>query len=92
MCLRKMVIAVSLLIMAVLAFLVLTGFTSSRNTANSVSILLQKEVALREVEVSTWETANAVFYYLRDPSEISKQEYLKQLQDVGNYLASSAIA
>jgi len=43
------------------------------------------EQTIREVEVSVWETSNAVFYYMTDPSEISLQEYKKQQKDVDKF-------
>lgn len=43
---------------------------------------LLKEEALREIEVTVWETCNAVMYYLNRPSEISSNEFESQIQDM----------
>lgn len=47
---------------------------------------LPMEQAIREVEVSVWETANSIFYYMIEPSAISLEEYKKQLKDVKNFM------
>ncbi len=47
---------------------------------------IQREQAIREVEVSLWETANAIFYYMNYPSAVSLEEYRKQLLDVENFM------
>ena len=47
---------------------------------------LLMEQAIREVEVSIWETANAIYYYMTDPTLTSLKEYKKQLLDVEEYL------
>jgi len=62
------------------------GLTSAKQTTASYRLLLEKELALRQVEVSIWEAANAVYYFVRDPSELPKQEYSKQLKDVEEYI------
>ena len=48
---------------------------------------LLKEQAMREVEVSIWETANAIFFYLTEPQESALEEYRLQLEDVEAFLA-----
>jgi len=52
-----------------------------------LNVELPMEQAVREVEVSVWETSNALFYYMLEPSAISLEEYKKQLKDVANYMA-----
>lgn len=52
-----------------------------------VAVELPMEQAVREVEVSVWETANSIFYYMVEPSAISLEEYKKQLKDVENFMA-----
>ena len=47
---------------------------------------IQREQAVREVEVSVWETCNAIFYYMTEPSAISLEEYHKQLIDVEHFM------
>jgi len=56
-------------------------------TRKVLDVELSMEQAVREVEVSIWETANAVFYYMLEPSAISLEEYKKQLKDVEDYMA-----
>ena len=60
------------------------GKTAARKV---VDVELPMEQAVREVEVSVWETANAIFYYMVEPSAISLEEYKKQLKDVENFMA-----
>ncbi len=52
-----------------------------------IEIEMQMEQLVRELEVSVWETANAVFYYLVEPSKTAAEEYNKQLGDVKNFTA-----
>lgn len=46
---------------------------------------LAKEQFVREIEVSIWEAANAVYYYTRAPKELSLKEYKKQLKEVEHF-------
>jgi hypothetical protein len=63
--------------------------SASRETGSGRKLLnieLPMEQAVREVEVSIWETSNAIFYYMVEPSAISLEEYKKQLKDVENFM------
>jgi len=60
---------------------------SNAGTKMVLSKELPMEQAIREVEVSIWETANAVFYYMVDPQETALEEYKKQLKDVETFMA-----
>ena len=51
-----------------------------------LKIELPMEQAVREIEVSIWETANAIFYYMVEPSATSMEEYKKQLKDVEKFM------
>jgi hypothetical protein len=55
--------------------------------AKVIEIEVQMEQLVRELEVSVWETANAVFYYLVEPSKTAAEEYKKQLGDVKDFTA-----
>ncbi len=60
----------------------------SRESAGARKILdieMPMEQAMREVEVSIWETANAIYYYLVYPSVTSLEEYKSQLKDVEKF-------
>lgn len=65
-------------------------FFGSSKGAEKAKSLLEKELpmeqALREVEVSIWETSNAVFYYMLYPSMTSLGEYRHQLTDVTEFM------
>lgn len=52
-----------------------------------LAIEIPMEQAVREVEVSVWETSNAILYYMAKPSRIALEEYKKQLLDVENFMA-----
>ena len=47
---------------------------------------LPMEQTVREIEVSIWESANAIFYYMVEPSATSLEEYKKQLKDVEKFM------
>jgi len=49
--------------------------------------LIKKEQAVREVEVSLWEIANAVNLYIKTNSQEDKDEYLKQIREVDEYFS-----
>lgn len=51
-----------------------------------IEVEMPMEQTIREVEVSIWETANAVFYYMIEPSKIALEEYKKQLKDVEKFM------
>ena len=48
---------------------------------------MSMEQSVREVEVSIWETSNAIFYYMSKPSKTALEEYKKQLVDVEEFMA-----
>ena len=51
-----------------------------------LAVELPMEQAVREIEVSIWESTNAIFYYMTDPSATSLSEYRKQLKDVEAFM------
>lgn len=63
-------------------------FRQHGSSSNTQTIIpeIQREQAVREVEVSIWETANAIFYYMVEPSAMSLEEYRKQLLDVKQFM------
>jgi CHASE3 domain sensor protein len=83
------------IIVAILVVVIVAGGTVGYSTINKdktsvraiVDVELPMEQAVREVEVSVWETANSIFYYMVEPSAISLEEYKKQLKDVENFMA-----
>lgn len=52
----------------------------------ALNVEMSMEQAVREVEVSIWETANSIFYYMLEPSAVSLEEYKKQLKDVEEFM------
>ena len=82
------------LILVVLLVVIFGGgilgyFAISKERAKLDKILkveLPMEQAVREIEVSIWETANAIFYYMLEPSATSLEEYKKQLKDVEKFM------
>ena len=52
-----------------------------------LSVEMPMEQSVREVEVSIWETSNAIFYYMSKPSKTALEEYKKQLVDVEEFMA-----
>jgi len=83
------------IIVAVLVVVIVAGGIFGYSAINKnktsvrkiVDVELPMEQAVREVEVSIWETANSIFYYMIEPSAISLEEYKKQLIDVENFMA-----
>ena len=64
-------------------------FGKNRGAEKAKSLLEQElpmEQAIREVEVSIWETSNALFYYMVHPSKTSLEEYKRQLDDVDEFM------
>lgn len=63
---------------------------SLRKKGNRLDKLLHlyipMELAAREIEVSIWKTANAIFYYMTEPSATSLRGYRKELKDVKEYM------
>ena len=51
-----------------------------------LTVEMPMEQSIREVEVSIWETANAIFYYMVKPSKIALEEYKKQVKDVEKFM------
>lgn len=86
------------IIVAVLVVIIIAGGIFGYSAINKyktgvrkiVDVELPMEQAVREVEVSVWETANSIFYYMVEPSAVSLEEYKKQLKDVENFMAKYA--
>ncbi|MCQ9206713.1 MAG: MCP four helix bundle domain-containing protein [Omnitrophica bacterium] len=51
-----------------------------------LDVEMPMEQSVREIEVSMWETTNAIFYYMLEPSAISLEEYKKQLKDIEEFV------
>lgn len=70
------------------------GFLSANKYRTTVITIIDTELpmeqAVRETEVSVWETANSIFYYMIKPSAVSLEEYKKQLRDVENFMTKYA--
>lgn len=79
--LRPMITVVMTFILA----LQLTACSDADAKIESLKIALEKEQSVREIEVSIWETASAVYFYLVYPSKMSLEEYKKQLADVKKF-------
>jgi hypothetical protein len=54
----------------------------------ALKVEIPMEQAVREVEVSIWETSNAIFTYLTEPNATSLMEYKKQVNDVHEFMAN----
>ena len=52
-----------------------------------LKVELPMERTVREIEVSIWESANAISYYMIEPSATSLGEYKKQLKDVEEFMS-----
>ncbi|MCP4650488.1 MAG: hypothetical protein GY853_10470 [PVC group bacterium] len=52
-----------------------------------LAVEMPMEQSVREVEVSIWETSNAIFYYMSKPSKTALEEYKKQIIDVEEFMA-----
>ncbi|MCP3682223.1 MAG: hypothetical protein GY861_05975 [bacterium] len=81
---------ISAVLLVILIAVGLRGFAISKEIDTAKILLdveLPMEQVVREVEVSIWETANSIFYYMIEPSAISLEEYTKQLKDVENFMA-----
>jgi hypothetical protein len=81
------------IISAILLIIVIAGSLQYFAVSTEIDALktvldveLPMEQAVREIEVSVWETANSIFYYMIEPSAISLEEYKKQLKDVENFM------
>ncbi len=64
-------------------------FGKNKGAEKAKSLLEQElpmEQAIREVEVSIWETSNALFYYMVRPSKTSLEEYRNQIADVNKFM------
>ena len=75
----------AVIIVSILGFYIVAR--EKNRIAKEMKIELQVEHLVREIEVSVWETANAVFYYLVKPSKTAAEEYRKQLGDVKDFTA-----
>ena len=86
---KKTSILVSLLIVVIIIGILGCYLISreKRRIAQILAVEVQKEQAVREIEVSIWETSNALFYYLVEPSKTAAEEYRKQLGDVREFQA-----
>lgn len=81
-------------ILAVLLVVVIVGgalgYLAVSKRESATRGVLEKELpmeqAVREVEVSIWETANSIFYYTAEPSAMALEEYKKQLKDVEEFM------
>ena len=86
------------IIMVVLVVIIIAGGILGYSAINKyktdvsriVNVELPIEQSVREVEVSVWETANSIFYYMVEPSAVCLEEYKKQLKDVDNFMAKYA--
>lgn len=83
----KMISAVLLIVVLAIVLQYFTVRKEANAAQQVLNVELSMEQAIREVEVSIWETANAIFYYMLEPSVISLEEYKKQLKDVSNYIS-----
>jgi len=65
-------------------------FFGKNQGAVKAKLLLEQELpmeqAIREVEVSIWETSSALYYYMVHPSKTSLEEYERQLADVNEFM------
>ena len=83
---KKILIPVGVL--SVIILILITNNIISKKSAKCerLEIALAMEQAVREVEVSIWETSNAVFCYMLRLSKMDLEEYKKQLSDVENFI------
>ncbi len=72
----------ALLLFTVVVMYVLSGCESGNRFDTLVQKVLPMEQAVREIEVSIWETAAAIFHYLSEPSDTALEEYTLQIRDV----------
>lgn len=86
---KKISILISLSVVIIVGGVI--GYLGIRKDKAELRAILDIEMpmerAIREVEVSLWETSNAIFYYMLEPSAISLHEYKKQLKDVKRFMA-----
>lgn len=63
------------------------SISKERRKADKIlEISSNKLPAVREIEISFWETANAIFYYMAKPSAVSLQEYQKQVREIEEFM------
>ena len=87
----KVKIMLVVLLVAVTGGSLLGYLAMSKEEAKRYEMLtleLKMEQAVREVEVSIWEAANSVFYYIVQPSAVAVEEYKKQLKDVEEFMSA----
>ena len=87
----KLKIMLVVLLVAVIGGSLLGYLVMSKEEAKRYEMLtreLKMEQAVREVEVSIWEAANSVFYYIVQPSAVAVEEYKKQLKDVEEFMSA----
>ena len=87
----KVKIMLVVLLVAVTGGSLLGYLAMSKEEAKRYEMLtleLKMEQAVREVEVSIWEAANSVFYYMVQPSAVAVEEYKKQLKDVEEFMSA----
>jgi len=86
---KKIGILAGLLVVVIVAGAV--GYLNLSNEKIEIgkvlSVEMPMEQSIREVEVSIWETSNAIFYYMSKPSKTALEEYKKQLVDVEEFMA-----
>ena len=79
-----------LILLAVIVFGGILGYQSISKERQRVDKILEvawnKLPIVREIEISFWETANAIFYYMAEPSAVSLQEYQKQVREIEEFM------
>ncbi len=79
-----------LILLAVIVFGGILGYQFISKERQKVDKILEvawnKVPTVREIEVSFWEAANAIFYYTTDPSAVSLKQYQKEVREIDKFM------